>query len=69
MLNQEGYSVKQIIEAGQYIYSGLTTEQKETLATKFYAKIEEIFVTKHRDYAEAVFTSICPSFLARDLDV
>jgi hypothetical protein len=47
----------------------LTKEQKETLAAKFYSTIEDVFVTKHRDYAEAVFTSISPSSLGRDLDV
>ena len=61
--------MKSVIEAGQYIYCGLTKEQKETLAAKFYSKIEEIFETKHRDYAEAVFTSVNPSSLGREIDI
>jgi hypothetical protein len=54
-LTQTGYGVKTLEEAGKYIYSGLTQEHKEHLADLFMEKIESIFQSLHRDYAEMVF--------------
>lgn len=68
-LNQEGFGVKSMEEAGKYINVGLSQEQKEELADLFYAEIEKVFATKHRDYAEMVLVKLSPASLARDKDL
>ena len=69
MLKQDGYGPKTVIEGGKYIYSGCTQEQKENLASLFFENIETVFKDLHRDYAQAVFDVLSPSFLGRSLDL
>ena len=67
-LNQIGFSVKSLAEAGKYIYIGLTQAQKEELAQTYYQNIERVFEDLHRDYAECVFRTLSPAFLGRQDD-
>ena len=69
MLKQDGYGPKSVIEGGKYIYTGCTLEQKENLANLFFENIETVFKDLHRDYAQAVFDTLSPSFLGRALDL
>jgi hypothetical protein len=61
--------VKTLEEGAKYIYHGLTLEQKEQLADKYFEQIESAFANLHRDYAETLLLKLTPVFLAREKDL
>lgn len=68
MLKQEGYTVKSLEVAAQYIYTGLSSQEQEELAALFYSSIEQVFKDLHRDYAGMVLAKLSPAFLGRPQD-
>lgn len=69
MLQQDGFGVKTLEEAGKWIYNGLSLTQQEHLAELYFDYLETVFKTLHRDYAETVLVKLSPVFLGRAKDL
>ena len=47
----------------QNFYNIEDEKQCAYFGAKFFTSVEEVFATKHRDYAEAFFANLSPTFL------
>ena len=54
--------------AMKWFYHSIPTERKPEFADKFFESVEEVFSTKHRDYADVFMTTLCPVKLGRKED-
>lgn len=62
-------STKHLAASAAHFYSKTDDELNYKFADKFCDQIESVFANTHRDYSNAFFVHLCPSFLSRESDL
>ena len=60
------FNVKFLEASSRHFYNYLNVAQCQDFADHFFDSIESVFATHHRDYAQAFFLQLSPTFLGRE---